>query len=98
MLQVRTGIGESYISNLITGDPETFTFDLHTLELTFLSGDAISLSSQYQFESLDNDFIIFGTHTITQDDYRFWRHSLSLSSAKRRNLWFSTRISAGEFY
>ena len=64
----------------------------------FLSGDAISVSSQYQFESLDNDFVIFGTHTISQDDYRFWRHSLQLSSAKRRNFWLSTRIATGSFY
>ncbi len=98
ILQVKTGIGESFITNLRTGEPETFTLDIKAIELMFLSGDAISLSSQYQFESLNNDFVIFGTHTIVQDDYRFWRHSLQLSSAKRRNLWFSSRISIGSFY
>ena len=98
ILQVRSGIGESLVSNLKTGDPETFILDIKALDLIFLSGDAVTFTSQYQFESLYNDFVIFGTHTIPKNDYRFWRHSIQLSSAKRRNLWLSARISAGSFY
>ncbi|MCJ7447064.1 MAG: hypothetical protein MUO72_05210 [Bacteroidales bacterium] len=35
---------------------------------------------------------------IPSGSYHFWRHSLQLTSAKRRNIWVSTRFSLGSFY
>jgi hypothetical protein len=64
----------------------------------FLSGDVISLTSQYLFESLNSDWHIFEDFVIPAGEYEFWRHSLQISSAKRRNFWVSTRIGAGSFY
>jgi hypothetical protein len=58
----------------------------------------IILSSQYQFESLQEDFIIFDDYIIPADQYDFWSHYLQLMSAKRRNFWAGTRISHGGFY
>jgi hypothetical protein len=35
---------------------------------------------------------------ISSGTYHFWRHSLQLTSAKRRNIWASTRLGLGSFY
>jgi hypothetical protein len=72
--------------------------DLNLAEIIFLSGDIVSLSSQYQFEALEEDFNIFEGFVIPVDKYHFWRHSLQLTSAKRRNFWAATRVELGAFY
>ena len=51
-----------------------------------------------QFESLKEDFHILQDYVIPAGEYNFWRHSLSLTSAKRRNLWVATKIGFGSFY
>jgi len=58
----------------------------------------ISLASQFQVESLTNDFIVFNDFLIPVADYNFWRHSLQLTSAKRRKLWGSVKMAVGGFY
>jgi hypothetical protein len=35
---------------------------------------------------------------ISSGTYHFWRPSLQLTSAKRRNIWASTRLGLGSFY
>jgi hypothetical protein len=98
VMQVRSGVRYSFISNLSQGGLETSQIDLSIADITFLSGDLISLSSQYTYEVLESDFQVFENYIIPIDSYNFWRHSLTLSSAKRRKFWASTRIGLGTFY
>ncbi len=98
VMQIKSGVRYSLITNLKEGGLETSRIDLNYAEIIFLSGDVISLSSQYQYESLNTDFLIFENHVIPRDDYHFWRHSFTITSAKRRELWFSTKAAAGTFY
>lgn len=98
LLQIRTGIKYDFITDLKMGGLETSQIDLNFMELIFLSGDIISLSSQYQFEALARDFNIFRDFVIPADEYHFWRHSLQLTSAKRRNKWAATKFAIGSFY
>ncbi len=98
VMQVKTGIRYSFISDLKNGGLETTQVDFNIAEVIFLSGDLISLTSQYLFESLKTDWHIFEDFIIPAGEYEFWRHSLQLTSAKRRTFWASTKIGAGSFY
>jgi hypothetical protein len=98
VMQVKSGIKYVFISDLKNGGLQTSQIDINLSEIILLSGDIITLSSQYQFEALENDFNIFGRFVIPADEYHFWRHSLQLTSAKRRDFWAATKISAGTFY
>lgn len=98
VMQVKTGVRYSLISGLSNPGLETAQVDLNAAEITFLSGDIISASSQYLFESLKQDWNIYTGYVIPSGDYSFWRHSLLLTSAKRRNLWASAKVTAGGFY
>ncbi len=98
VMQVRTGIKYNFITDLHNGGLETAQIDLNYSDIIFLSGDKITFGSQYTHESLKNDFKIFGDYTIITDDYNFWRHSVQLTSAKRRLFWLSTKAAAGGFY
>ncbi len=44
------------------------------------------------------DFNILQDYVIPAGNYNFWRHTLSLTSARRRNLWVATKIGLGSFY
>ncbi len=98
VMQVKTGVKYTFITDLHNGGLETAQIDLNYSDIIFLSGDRISLSSQYVFESLEEDFNIFGVHTIVADDYNFWRHSVQVTSAKRRLFWLSAKAATGGFY
>jgi hypothetical protein len=98
VMQVKTGIRYSFISDLKNGGLLTSMIDFNLSDIIFLSGDIVSLSSQYSYEVLDKDFYIFENFIIPADTYQFWRYSLTLTSAKRRNLWASTKIGLGSFY
>jgi hypothetical protein len=98
VLQVKTGVQYNIISDLKNGGLQTGQVDLTPTEVTFISGDIITLSSQYQYELLAKEFNIFDTITIPTGNYNFWQYSLTLTSAKRRNIWGATRISSGYFY
>ena len=47
---------------------------------------------------VEKDFNIFGNFIIPAAEYHFWRHSLTFTSAKRRNLWVASKIGLGKFY
>jgi hypothetical protein len=98
VMQVKSGIKYAFISDLTGGGLQTAQIDLNFAEIIFLSGDKIALSSQYQFEALVSDFHIFGNFVIPADEYHFWRHSLQLTSAKRRNFWAAAKVGSGTFY
>jgi hypothetical protein len=98
ILQIKSGIDYSLVTELTMGNIQSAEFEFNICEINYLSGDVITLSSQYQFESLQEDFVIFEDYIIPADDYNFWSHSLQLLSAKRRNFWAGTRISYGGFY
>jgi hypothetical protein len=80
-------------NELLTGE-----VNLKYSEVTFLSGDIVSLASQYQFDKLEEAFNIFDTISIPVNEYNFWRHTVTLTSAKRRNLWVLTKVGFGTFY
>jgi Domain of unknown function (DUF5916) len=98
IMQVKSGIRYVFFTDLKEGLLETAQVELNLCELIFLSGDDISFSSQYQFESLPSGFNIFGDFVIPAGSYNFWRHNLTITSARRRNFWAATRIGLGTFY
>jgi hypothetical protein len=98
VMQVKSGIKYVLISDLKNGGLQTAQVDFNLSDVIFLSGDIISLLSQYQFESLEKDFNIFGNYVIPVNEYRFWRHSLTFTSAKRRNFWLASKVGLGSFY
>jgi len=98
VMQVKTGVKYVFISDLKNGGLQTSLVDFNISDIIFLSGDIISLSSQYQYEDLINDFAIYESFVIPAGEYNFWRHSLTLTSAKRRNFWASTKVGLGSFY
>jgi len=98
LMQVKSGMKYSFISDLKNGGLESSQIDLSLAELIFLSGDAISISSQYIFDALDEDFNIYEDFVIPAGDYQYWRHSVQLTAARRRIFWASTKLGAGSFY
>lgn len=98
VMQVRTGARYNFYTSLKYGGLETADVGLNLFDLIFLSGDDLSFTSEYQFESLKENFNIFGEYVIPAGDYNFWRHTLSFTSAKRRRFWLATRIGLGTFY
>ena len=98
VLQIKSGIKYAFIADLKNGGLQTSQIDFNISDIVFLSGDIISLSSQYQYEALSNDFHIFGNFIIPADKYSFWRHSLMFTSAKRRNFWAASKVGLGSFY
>ena len=98
ILQIKSGIRFSLISGIENAGLQTSQIDFSLAEITFLSGDIISVSTQYQYEVLEKDFNIFRDFVISPGTYHFWRHSLQLTSAKRRNIWASSRLGLGSFY
>ena len=98
ILQVKSGIDYTLLSDLKNGGLLSSQVNITYSAISFLSGDMISLSSQYEFDKLQADFPIVESVSIPAGDYNFWRHSLLLSSAQRRNVWGLTKISTGSFY
>jgi hypothetical protein len=98
ILQIKSGADYSFIFNMKESGLLTGEVNIKYSEITFLSGDIISLSSQYQFDKLEKAFNIFDTITIPVDEYNFWRHTVMLTSAKRRNLWALAKFGFGSFY
>jgi hypothetical protein len=68
------------------------------LNVRFLSGDQLTLSTGPQYELLRNVFAIHPEYQIPAGIYDFWRHRISFVSAQRRNFWASTGIVWGDFY
>ena len=85
VMQVKTGIKYVLITDLKNGGLETAEIDFNLSDIIFLSGDEVSFFSQYQFEALESDFNIFSNFIIPAAEYHFWRHSLTFTSARRRN-------------
>ena len=98
ILQVKTGADYSFIFNMNKNELLTGEVNLKYSEVTFLSGDIVALASQYQFDKLEEAFNIFDTISIPVNEYNFWRHTVTLTSAKRRNLWVLTKVGFGTFY
>jgi hypothetical protein len=98
VMQIKTGVKYALYSDLKNGEMQTAQIDLNLAEIIFLSGDRIALTSQYLFDVLEEEFNIFEYIIIPADDYIFWRHSLLLNSAKRRNFWMATKVGFGSFY
>ncbi len=98
IMQIKSGVKYVFISDLKNGGLLTSQMDFNISDIIFLSGDIISLSAQYQHELLTSDFNIFENFVIPADKYTFWRKSVSLTSAKRRNLWAATKVGTGSFY
>jgi hypothetical protein len=98
ILQIKTGVDFSLIAETKKGDLQTAEVNLSYLMVTFLSGDIISLSSQYQLDNVDDPFDIFKSDTIPAGEYQFWRHAIMVTSAKKRNVWAVVKAGFGTFY
>lgn len=98
VLQIKSGLKYTIISDLKNNDIETAQVDLNYFNAIFKTGDNFSLSSQFQFESLETDFNIFDTIIIHPDDFSFWMHTIQVSTAKQRSLWGTVRFASGSFY
>jgi hypothetical protein len=98
ILQVKSGIKYALIYELNSGDLLSSQVDFNITDIIFLSGDIISLASQYSYEFLNKDFTLFTSHTIPAGNYDFWRHSLQVTTAKRRELWVLSKFATGSFY
>lgn len=98
ILQIKSGMDYTLLSDLRNGGLLSSQVNITYSAISFLSGDMISLSSQYEFDKLQADFPIVESVSIPAGEYNFWRHSLLLSSAQRRNVWGLTKISTGSFY
>jgi hypothetical protein len=98
ILQVKSGADYSFIYSIKTNDLLTAEINLNYFSITFLSGDLISATSQYQFEKLEEPFKIFRSISIPADDYYFWRHALTITSARKRNFWALAKLGFGTFY
>jgi len=98
VLQVKTGVDYTFIFDIKDGELHTGEINLKYSTVTLLSGDMVSLSSQYQFDKLVKPFNIFDDISIPAADYDFWRHTLMVTSAKRRNLWGLAKVGLGSFY
>jgi hypothetical protein len=97
VMQVKSGVKYVLISGINNG-LQTAQIDFNLSDIIFLSGDIISLLSQYQYESLEKDFNVFENFVIPVDKYHFWRHYLAFTSARRRNFWVATKVGLGGFY
>ena len=98
ILQIKSGMDYTLLSDLRNGGFLSSQVNITYSAISFLSGDMISLSSQYEFDKLQADFPIVESVSIPAGEYNFWRHSLLMSSAQRRNVWGLTKISTGSFY
>jgi len=98
ILQIKSGMDYTLLSDLRNGGLLSSQVNITYSAISFLSGDMISLSSQYEFDKLQADFPIVESVSIPAGEYNFWRHSLLMSSAQRRNVWGLTKISTGSFY
>ena len=98
ILQIKSGLEYFFIHHLNSGEIFSSQVDLNLLDIIFLSGDELELSSHYQVENLDEDFIIYDNFTIPVDKYVFWWHMLEFTSAQHRDLWFGNSFGTGRFY
>jgi hypothetical protein len=98
VLQIKSGVKYAMIFEKSSGYLQSSEVNFNITDVIFLSGDVVSLASQYFYEFLDKDFAIFTSHNIPSGEYNFWRHSLQITTAKRRRLWASARFTTGSFY
>ena len=98
LLQIKSAVNYSLISDLNNGKTETAKVGINLAEFIFLSSDKIKFSSQYQYESLIEDFTIFSEHIIPSGDYSFVLHLLEMKSAERRKFWAELNLGSGSFY
>lgn len=75
-------------------------FAINAPSIEFISGDQVQFSSQMQYEYLDEDFEIFPEDSIIipEGEYDFWRYSVMMESAKRRNFYTAIEYIWGGFY
>lgn len=98
ILQVKTGVNYSFISDHSSATLLNAEINLNYFEITYLNGDIMSVSSQYNYEMLDKPFSIFRDVKIPADNYYYWRHTIMFTSAKKRNLWGVAKLGFGTFF
>ena len=99
ILQMKFKVGADFITDF---DNQLLTREIRLtpLNIEFLSGDEIEITSKAKYEYLDEDFEIFPEDSITigAGTYHFWRHSIELKSAQRRRVWFQPEYTGGTFF
>ncbi len=97
ILQMFFGTGLDYVTDL-ESRLLTRRIDFTPLQILFLSGDGVSVTTRRDYEYLTEDFLIHPDHSIPQGGYQFSRHQVRFDSARRRNLWCSSGYQWGSFY
>lgn len=98
IMQIIFGGGFDHIANLETGNLETREFEIKPLGLRLMSGEEFSYSLVSQYESLTQDFNIFGDFVIPQGTYEWWQQQLQLVTKGARNVWGEASYRFGDFY
>lgn len=98
ILQIESGGGFSYISNLETGFLETREYEIQPIGIRLLSGDEISYSITNQYELLKEDFNIFEDKIITSGKYSWWQNEIKMKTKGARNIWGEFTFGFGQFY
>jgi hypothetical protein len=97
ILQILSMAGINHISGT-DGSLQTRETDLTLLHTRFTTGESVIARTVISHEHLQHEFNLLGTIPIPAGSYDFTTHSLSLSSARHRNLWSTVSVSRGDFY
>lgn len=89
--------GIDHISAL-DGVLQTREIDLIPLWISFTSGESAMARRKYTYEYLYADFNLLGQVLIPVGEYQFSTSTLTLNSARQRNLWGSVSWSWGDFW
>ena len=75
-------------------------FTINIPDIEFQSGDEIQFSTMSRYEYLNEDFLIFPDDSVVilSDEYNFWRYSVMVESARRRNFYTAIKYIWGTFY
>ncbi len=97
LLRVLSMVGMDHISGL-DGVLQTREIDLIPLWITFTSGESAMARRKYTYEHLYADFNLLGQVLIPAGEYQFSTSTLSVNSARQRDLWGSVSWSWGDFW
>ena len=97
ILQARFGYDLNYITDM-NSRLLTREIELTPVFVEFVTGDEIKVDFGQQYEYLDQPFEITDTNTISVGTYEYWRPSIRLTSAQRRNFWASLQYQWGDFF
>jgi hypothetical protein len=76
----------------------TREIELTPVFVEFVTGDEMKIDFGQQYEYLEQPFEITDTNIIPVGTYEYWRPSIRVTSAQRRNFWASLEYQWGDFF